>query len=137
MEKIKFYIIFLVFITSCKDDDVDGSLLLINDSDKNVYFYCFQDYPLMHYPDTILPVERPYGMQFIKKNGASGKFTNPSWDNIYSQLPDGKFSMYVFDADLVDAVPWSKIKSNYRVLQRFDLTLYDLQNSNYTIKYSE
>jgi len=58
------------------------------------------------------------------------------YENIFrrSSWSDTVF-VYVFNAATVERNPWSVIARDYLVLQRYDLTLEDLQRLNWRITY--
>jgi len=44
-------------------------------------------------------------------------------------------SIYLFDAETVDNIPWETIREEYKVLKRYDLNLEDIQFLDYEISY--
>jgi hypothetical protein len=44
-------------------------------------------------------------------------------------------SIYVFDTDTLNTYDWVKVKVGYKVLKRYDLSLDDLKQMNWTITY--
>jgi len=50
-------------------------------------------------------------------------------------IPSDTMMVYVFDAHLLETTPWDSVKANYMVLKRFDLSIEDLENSNWIITY--
>ena len=127
----------LTLAFTCETDNDGKALLLINNSDLDVYFYQSPDLSVGHFPDTILPIERPIGLQQIMANGRSGTFTNPDWNSIYSDLPDGKYSMYVFSKQQVDTTDWEIIAENNFILARIDKTQNELEQSDYTFEFND
>jgi len=138
MGSFNYIILMILVLSSCHPDNNDGKgLLFINNSSSDVYFYNSEDFSVGHFPDTILPIEKPIGLQPIIANGKSGKYVDPNWTEIYSQLPDDKFTVYVFSKEIVDNTLWQEIRDNYLILQRFDITFEELKSSDYTITYNE
>ena len=43
--------------------------------------------------------------------------------------------VFVFDATDVESTSWDTVKQNYLILKRYDLSLQDLKNRNFTITY--
>lgn len=43
--------------------------------------------------------------------------------------------IYVFDGPILESQGWDYIKTNNLVLKRYDVTLHDLENMNWTITY--
>ncbi|MDP4291881.1 MAG: hypothetical protein Q8908_12430 [Bacteroidota bacterium] len=86
------------------------------------------------YPDTTLPTQRPFLIQVIPNNYGEILSSN-KWADEINSIPSHILSIYVFSSDTIKAYDWSKIKSGYKVLKRYDLSLGDLQKSNWTITY--
>ncbi len=140
--KRKFNLIILPFLLltlafTCEPDNDGKALLLVNNSDLDVYFHHSSDLSVGHFPDTILPNERPIGLQPIIANGRSGTLINPDWNSIYSNLPDGKYSMYVFSKQQVDTTDWEIIAENNLILARIDKTRNELEESDYTFEFMD
>jgi hypothetical protein len=43
--------------------------------------------------------------------------------------------VFIFSYDSLSKLPWAKIRDNYMVLKRYDLTLKELDSMNWTINY--
>ena len=43
--------------------------------------------------------------------------------------------IFLFSKDTIDQVPWDRIRDEYLILRRYDLTLEDLEAMNWTIEY--
>jgi hypothetical protein len=52
-----------------------------------------------------------------------------------SILPSDTLMIYVFDAEIIENIPWSTIANGYMILKRYDLSLEDLAKLNWTITY--
>ena len=50
-------------------------------------------------------------------------------------FPFGKTMIYIFDAAVLESTPWDTVKARNMYLKRYDLTLKDLQDRNWTITY--
>jgi hypothetical protein len=50
-------------------------------------------------------------------------------------IPSDTMIIYVFDTHVLETTPWVSVKANYMVLKRFDLSIENLENSNWTITY--
>lgn len=42
---------------------------------------------------------------------------------------------FFLDKDVVDNVPWETVREDYMILQRYDLSIADLEKLNWTIYY--
>ncbi|MCB9292373.1 MAG: hypothetical protein H6559_04465 [Lewinellaceae bacterium] len=43
--------------------------------------------------------------------------------------------LYLFSRDTIGQVPWQRIRDEYLVLRRYDLTLEDLEALDWTVEY--
>jgi len=92
-------------------------------------------YRMSIYPDTLLPINKP---SLIKVNSNDYNFLDHSikWEDVISALPVDTLSIYIFDSDTIDIVPWSTIKSKFLLLKRYDLSLKDLKEMNWIITFN-
>lgn len=130
---IRSFLLIMLF-TGCWRNYYDTRLTFINNSQKSIYVsisdiykdtnYVFVNYNPANMPNEykILPNETKVP---IKPIG--------SWEKVYSN--QSKLSFYVFDAQIMETIPWDTIKAKYLVLKRYDLSLKDLQQMNWTIIY--
>ena len=111
------------------------TVYLNNNTDKPVYFY--YNY---NYPDTSLYSQMPAFNSNNRRIGAYGR------EIIYSkrdcvegmikrQNPAEVFTVFVFDAALVDSTPWEQVVQNYMVLKRIDYNLDELRNTDFSIDF--
>src|SRR5690554_6872119 len=86
-------------LVACHPEKFPGKALHIkNNSNERIYYWYSSEYSVFHYPDTILPFERPVFIASCSaKNSDLASGYNPNWNNIFSQLPDDKFSVYFFE----------------------------------------
>lgn len=50
-------------------------------------------------------------------------------------IPYDTLMVYVFDSEVLESTSWETVKANYLILKRYDLSLQDLKNTNWTITY--
>ncbi len=50
-------------------------------------------------------------------------------------IPSDTMMNTFLDAKVLEATPWETVKTNYLILKRYDLSLQDLKNANWTITY--
>jgi hypothetical protein len=86
------------------------------------------------YPDTAISESKPYFLP-VAPNDYSHLQLHEKWENVFPRLPADTLSIYIFSTDTLNAYDWSEIRTGYKVLKRYDLSLDDLQKSNYTITY--
>ena len=91
-------------------------------------------YGLFDYPDTTLTVNRPSLLQ-VNPNDHNDLRSGPKWEYIINEIPSDTLSIYIFDADTINAYDWSQIKEGYKVLKRYDLSVEDLKQKNWTVTY--
>ena len=89
------------------------------------------------YPDTIISnfigglnkLVRPMKSEILIESKAT-------WKNIFeTSVPNDTMSIFVIDSDTLTNQPWDTIRSRYLILQRYDLSLKDLENRNFEIEY--
>lgn len=129
----------LVLLGSCIERYEGEPLAVRNNSDQSIYFWFaywkMDNYIRYHYPDTILPVEIPLQFYYLPPHNATmpGE-ADPNWKRIYSELPDGKLSIYFFTELPENQSEWDLIRQTYN-LTRKDITLQDLKSNNYVINF--
>jgi len=119
---------------SCKKDSsyYDYRLKVVNKSDKTIYADFYQSYP-----DTTLGLHSHFDNATVKAatNGTITLVRGGTWENAFKEDIHQKLMVFIFDASVVDNTPWDTIKKKYLILKRYDLSLDDLQKSNWTVTY--
>lgn len=137
---MKKYILYfsLVFIVACEPNEHGKHALNIkSNSNQEISCWYSSTYSEYHFPDTILPVNKPVGVIFIGvNNGSLASGVDPNWNNIFSQLPDDKFSVYFFETFPETQEDWDELRNNMEELvYRKDVTFEELKANNYVIEY--
>ncbi|HNB11084.1 MAG TPA: hypothetical protein PK754_16140, partial [bacterium] len=57
------------------------------------------------------------------------------WEERFEDLPAETLMIFIFDADTLDQVPWEKVRSEYKILRRYDLSLQDLKDRDWKVVY--
>lgn len=128
--------VFMAFKCSKDDEDNHSTITMINNSEKEIYTYFGGSYP-----DTLQDVGVPsssepsiYKVASHERN-ATALWMSPSWEIVLCdrrQIPSDTLMVFVYDAELLD----SKTSNVYdAVIQRYDLSLQDLQQLNWTLTY--
>lgn len=86
------------------------------------------------YPDTALPASAP-SLYKIEPGRQINLRSSFEWENVIKEMPSDTLSIYVFDADTLTIYNWSQVKEGYKVLKRYDLSIDDLHQMNWTITY--
>ena len=129
----------MVLICSCGDKYPGEPLVIRNNTDKDIYFWYaswkMDNFYNYHYPDTILPVEKPILINYISfHNSARSGEADPNWEQIFSELKHGVFSVYFFKELPENQSDWDLIRQNYN-LTRVDVTYKEFVDNNYIIDY--
>lgn len=121
----------LLFV-SCEFPDQTYKFRIINDSDKDLYFYeAVMNAPI--YPDTLIKetkVQLKVSPHTISYQGGL-----ISTEEVFKKYNIDTLSIYFFDAYIVDTYPWETIREEYKVLKRYDLSIKDIQLLDYEIPY--
>ena len=123
-------------LSSCVMDPI-YSCYFVNKSNRSVYSF-FNYYSL--YPDTLMPQTPPMDLNNPNKEGDTSKL----WQDmcgIWDVFDTGNgvvdtMSIYIIDADTVALYSWDTVVKYNKVLQRYDLSLSDLEGLNIKSYYS-
>jgi hypothetical protein len=107
-----------------------------NSSEKIKYTIDFRvkgDTSIAKYPfdyDTFRGIYT-YGLiKEYEENRLNGRWRKPLIESPYKV-----YMVFIFSYDSLSKLPWAKIRDNYMVLKRYDLTLKELDSMNWTINY--
>jgi hypothetical protein len=129
-------IILLIFIflsSTCeKDKNLHDLIEFTNNSNYNL-FVCADWW----YPDTLINFSNPaLAGDFYKVSANSSDDALKIRDTYEGRFEQHeKIMIFVFDAQVLENTTWDSVKANYLVLKRYDLTLQDLNDMNWTITY--
>lgn len=133
MKKILFVLMyFICTASSCKDSPFVERVYrikVVNNSLQNIYFFDSRVYP-----DTSLPTTKPY-FGGIGANSFGTLDSKEDWPDIFKKLPNDTLSIFILSNDTVNSYDWNVVSSQYKILKRYDLSLGDLQGSNWTVTY--
>lgn len=135
-------VLFCVFMAnSCvmkEDENHHRTIEVINNSEKAIYTNLG-----MSYPDTLFEVGVPsssepsiYKVVPHERNRSALNMARVYWETIFkdgSQIPSDTLMVYIYDAELMDSKTFDHIYNT--VIQRYDLSLQDLQWLNWKISY--
>ena len=133
--KRSLFILLLLFIFSGCDGiwlDHDDAFMIRNTTDENLYLYV--SYFL---PDAGLPAEKPNLTGLGNgKNNISAINDCDVRDSGFRRLKKGELlSVFFILRDTVDTKPWSYIRDNQVILDRYDLSWEVITNYNYYVPY--
>jgi hypothetical protein len=110
------------------------SIQLKNQASNQIKFYV-NGYGFKHiYPDTLLPDEKII-LQTVKSNEVGKTYFSARWEDYFQALPSDTLSIFIFDSQIIDTTEWAKIRDDYKILKRYDLSLKDLQRLDFTVTY--
>jgi len=120
-----------IYATCCRDKkDCHYNVYINNNTDKAIYFNLSASYP-----DTLFYYNPTVEGDICKVN--PHKHTNESHNSCvegyYLQVP--KLIYFIYDAQTLETTPWDTVKKKYMILKRYELTLQDLENMNWTVTY--
>jgi hypothetical protein len=128
---------------SCNPFDINKNddLKVFNNSDTRVYFDWRSEYPDTTLNKTDPQWVGPYNSLPWSENGLNPNETKVirlrgSWEDCFADnIPSDTIMVYIIDADVLENVYWDTIVKNYMILKRYDLSLQDLEDMNWTITY--
>mgnify|MGYP006185477923 CR=1 FL=1 len=135
---IYYYVFFaIISITPSCEHGLSGNkhpIYIDNKSSHSIDFYLALGgkYGTI-YPDTILPVSNDYLITDLGSGKRHYYDSSLPWEDYYKK--NDKMSIFIFHSDTIEKYSWEEIRTGYKVLKRFDLSLKELQSTNYTVTY--
>ena len=129
----------LVLISLCgfaceRFGDRKYPLYIINDSNHTIAYYVAAVGIEHKYPDTAL-VSNKFEMGTIPPGGSTIWDSSVPFDRFFQLLPSDTLSIYLFHPDTLAKYDWSVIRSEYKVLKRFDISYDDLKSNDFKVTY--
>jgi len=127
--KIRSLIVLLVLIccVSCEPlVDHVYSIKIHNNTSDTIQFY-----GSYAYPDTTITNEKPR-LKMAYPSKYSYWDSKEKWEAL---LLSDTISIFILSKDTVDKYSWDKIRSGYKILERYDLSLNDLKKQNWKVIY--
>lgn len=128
-----------VMLSGCPDWSMDKRypLYIFNNSERGIGFYlALGGNNGTYYPDTILPKSNQNLIS--KKINPSSTYYCASgypWDEVINDLTSDTMSIFIFHSDTLDKYSWDEVREGYKILQRYDLSLKDLQKLDWSVTY--
>ncbi len=140
MKALKRFTLFVCIITSfygCPDREleIDSTIEFTNNSDEVIIYY--EEFKKPN--DTALnsnsyfPTSQQIEMASIPADDVV--FIEGPYVSLFESLENEVLMIFLFSKDTIDQVPWDRIRDEYLILRRYDLTLEDLEAMNWTIEY--
>lgn len=142
MKNIILLLNIIPLLISCEATNTDKChkiITVVNKTNKTIYIDASYEYPNTDdYKYNPNPLKNPQTTKV--EASATSKNVLPTYGNCYearypSRIKSGIMMVYVFDGPTLETQGWDYIKTNNLVLKRYDLTLKDLEDMNWTITY--
>ena len=114
--------------------DVVYRIRVINNSPIDMYIYKADADAETQYPDTLLPSSNTKFFK-LQSNKIWYYDSKNKWNENIKKLPADTLSVFLIDADIFENKDWNTICDNYLILKRYDLSIEDLEKTDYTITY--
>jgi hypothetical protein len=110
------------------------TIIVINNSSGDVYVHKADLNAEKQYPDTLLPSSNATFLK-IPANKRGYFDSETTWKENIKNLPSDTLSVFFIDGSTFENEEWDTIQNNYLILKRYDLSIEDLEKSNFTITY--
>jgi hypothetical protein len=144
--RLSFVLLLLSLITSScikheNTEDCHSYIVFKNGSSKDIYISWATFYPdttinnignLLLTPDVNKAVKHSENQYAIRIRDLDC-FESRFFDGV--QMRSDTLTIFTFDAETVENTPWDTVTSKYLVLQRYDLSLRDLQKLNWSVPF--
>ncbi|MGG7035115.1 MAG: hypothetical protein ACI7YS_07975 [Flavobacterium sp.] len=142
MKKAIFYLNAIILLISCDAVNTDSChkiITVINNTNKSIYVDYGGGFPETDFRKLIgNPLVSGASKTEANKSNKYGIGNNGEcFEYTFPRLESGLMMVFVFDGPTLEEKGWDYIKVNNLVLKRYDLTLEDLRNMNWTIIYDE
>jgi hypothetical protein len=100
-----------------------------NEAEHDVYFYvldCKGKYINTAYPDTVISFDKKYVGRIKSHSYFVDIIGTLPIENYFDKLPNDTLSIFYFHPDTLIKYSWSEIKTGYKILQRYDLSIEDV-----------
>lgn len=126
-------------LISCVDNTGHNSIIFINNTDVPVDVSYELDYPdldLGTYPIHNMQEHQRRVMPYKESpNPLMFGDINASWESRFPYIKSDTLIIQVFESEIIDTYSWSKIRSDYMILQQYFVSLENLQSINWRISY--
>ena len=138
MKTIIVLLLFMIF-TSCADNTGHNSIIFINNTDVPIDVSYSLDYPDLDLGSYDIHNKQEHQRRIMPNKASSNPLMfgdiNASWEGRFQVLPVDTLIIQVFDSRIIDEYIWSKIRSDYMILQQYFVSLENLQSVDWRISY--
>jgi hypothetical protein len=103
-------------------------IVIQNNTDAHICYY--EDYI---YPDTLLIQNKPR-LVMVSPQDYDFLESQKKWEKVLVP-PQDTISIFFIRESVVNTYDWNEISIDYKILKRYDLSLFDLQSLNWTVTY--
>ena len=144
VKKISAQVLVVLLCSSCKwlqDAFIEYTPGLYNDSAFGLYYYCPSAVVMSTigscvYPDTTICFGKLTEAESVGAYGMTGIHSQAKYiERWFSYFPQDTISIFLFDEETVENVPWETVVKEYLVLQRYDLSIEDFKRLDNDIHY--
>jgi hypothetical protein len=120
-------LVFLLFKT-CKFPDEQHYIIVTNNANHMISLYVGETYP-----DTSIVQTKPRLWTVQPNSNFDDVSEWGTWKERFSKIE--KLSVFIFHTDTLNKYAWEEVADKYMVLKRYDLSLEDLKQCNFTVTY--
>ena len=140
MKRINFLIIVFIWLfctaNTCNKENCHKAIEFVNNSPKDIYTRsCINCEDTLEFY-TLFPNLARTPQQFKVKSGEKNSNALSRRDCLEHSVSNGQLVIYVFDAEVLETVPWDTVGKYYMVLKTIRPTLADMQRDNWTITFT-
>jgi len=128
MEKRVLVIMLILIMSQSCEYLVDHVYFIEVQNNSDVAVRCYASYS---YPDTSLDLTKPR-LQLINPKSYTKIDSKEKW---YKVLPNDTLEIFIISEDTLIKYSWDLIKSDYKILKRFDLSVKDIEQMSSTVIY--
>ena len=125
--------------TSCADNAGHNSIIFINDAAIPIDVSYSLDYPDLDLGSYDIQNAQEHQRRIMPNKASSNPLRfgdiNASWEGRFQVLPIDTLIIQIFDSRIIDEYTWSKIRSDYMILQQYFVSLENLQSLDWRIAY--
>lgn len=113
----------------------DNRLTIVNNSNASI-FTLLQ----YNYPDTSINDESwsylAYNYLVVESQKTEKLWNSIKWDKVIQNKNEhNMLTVFILDNEIVNNTPWAEIQSNYLILQRYELTIEQLDDMGWRVTY--
>ncbi len=125
----------LTIFSTCRKNrpNCHTTFLIKNNSDSDIYFIWDGDTAVnrLNYPPGLAP-----GTYKCKSNSKIiCALHNSCFESHLNSSSLHLLSIFIFDAKVIETIPWDTIKKNFLILRKYSLTKAQLDSANWIINY--